>query len=251
MIPKTIHYCWISGDPYPEKIQRCVDSWKRVLPDYEIMVWDKTRAETIKSRYVNEAIENHRYAFAADFVRFYALYTYGGIYLDSDVEVLKPFDDLLGLKYFIGKENSGNDWEPAIMGAEAGVPWMKNMLEYWHLGNWSFTDLWGRPRMGVLPQVCKKQLKDYSIKDCKTIEDWTYSDDYICRFPSDWFSPKSWETLDVNVTPNTYCIHHFAASWHAKKDELPILHSPIKKMMRAIRSIASYLKHDIVLKKKK
>lgn len=251
MIPKIIHLCWISGDPYPEKIQICVDSWKRVLPDYEIVVWDKARTETIHSRYVNEAIENRKYAFAADFIRFYALYTYGGIYLDSDVEVLKSFDDLLGLKYFIGKENSGNDWEPAIMGAEAGMPWMKKMLEYWHFGNWSFTDIWGRPRMGVLPQVCKKQLKDYTIKDCKTIADWTYGDDYICRFPYDWFSPKSWETLDINVTQNTYCIHHFAATWHPTKNELPILHSPIKKLMRAIRNVASYIKHEVILRKEK
>lgn len=250
MIPKIIHLCWISGDPYPEKIQKCVDSWKRVLPDYEIMVWDKARVDSIGARYVNEAVENRKYAFAADFIRFYALYTYGGIYLDSDVEVLKSFDDLLGLRYFIGKENSGNDWEPAIMGAEAGVPWMKKMLEYWHFGNWSFTDIWGRPRQCVLPQVCAKMLKNYTIRDCMKIAEWEDGTDHICRFPADWFSPKSWETLEINVTENTYCIHHFAATWHPNKDELPILHSPIKKIMRAIRSMASYIKHKLILKKK-
>lgn len=250
MIPKVLHLCWISGDAYPEKIQKCVDSWKRVLPDYEIMVWDKARVESLGSRYVNEAVENRKYAFAADFIRFYALYTYGGIYLDSDVEVLKRFDDLLGLRYFIGKENSGNDWEPAVMGAEAGVPWMKKMLTYWHFGDWSFSDIWGRPRMAVLPQVCHKQLKGYDIKDCNCIADWQYSDEYICRFPADWFSPKSWETLEVTVTPNSYCIHHFAATWHPTKNDAIILHSPLKKMMSAIRFLASYIKHDVILKKK-
>ncbi len=246
MIPKIIHLCWISGDPYPEKIQKCVDSWKRVLPDYEIMVWDKARVDSIGSRYVNEAVENRKYAFAADFIRFYALCNYGGIYLDSDVEVLKSFDDLLGLRYFIGKENSWNDWEPAIMGAEAGVPWMREMLRYWNDGKISFTDIWGRPRQCVLPQVCAKMLKNYTIRDCKTIAEWVDGDDYICRFPADWFSPKSWETLVIDVTKNTYCIHHFAATWHPRKDELPVLHNPIKIIMRGIRRVASYVKHDLV-----
>lgn len=250
MIPKIIHLCWISGDPYPEKIQKCVDSWRRVLPDYEIVVWDKARVDSIGARYVNEAVENRKYAFAADFIRFYALYTYGGIYLDSDVEVLKSFDDLLGLRYFIGKENSGNDWEPAIMGAEAGVPWMREMLRYWKAGKISFTDIWGRPRQCVLPQVCAKMLKNYTIRDCKTIAEWEDGDDHICRFPADWFSPKSWETLEINVTENTYCIHHFAATWHPNKDMMPILHSPIKKIMRVIRHVASYVKYDLILKKK-
>lgn len=251
MIPRILHLCWISGDPYPEKIQKCVDSWKRVLPDYEIMIWDKQRVETIGSRYVNEAVLNRRYAFAADFIRFYALYTYGGIYMDSDVEVLKPFDDLLGLRYFIGKENSENEWEPAIMGAEAGVLWMREVLKYWKNGKISFTDIWGRSRTSVLPQVCDEQLKGYRIHDCKTITEWQYGEDFICRFPADWFSPKSWETLEINVTGNTYCIHHFAATWHPANNELPVLHSPIKRMMRAIRCLASYIKHDLILRRKK
>ena len=134
MIPKVIHYCWISGDPFPEKIQKCVNSWHQVLPDYEFVLWDAERIAGIGSRYVNEAVTSKQFAFAADFIRFYALYTYGGIYLDSDVEVLKPFDDLLGLRYFIGKENSWNVWEPAIIGAEAGIPWMKRMVRWWRMG---------------------------------------------------------------------------------------------------------------------
>lgn len=98
MIPKVIHYCWISGDPFPEKIQKCVDSWKRVLPDYEVVLWDYAKIHALNVRWCEEAIACKKYAFAADYIRFYALYNYGGIYLDSDVEVLKPFDDLLELR---------------------------------------------------------------------------------------------------------------------------------------------------------
>lgn len=248
MIPKIIHFCWISGDAFPEKINKCINSWKNILPDYEIVLWDFEKSHNIGSRYLDEAIENKRYAFAADFIRFYALYTYGGIYLDSDVEVLKSFDDLLHLKYFIGKENSSNDWEPAIMGAQAGIPWMKDVLRHWNFGNMSFTDIWGRPRTPVLPQVCAKRLKKYRIRDCKNVFDWRYGDDFISRFPAEWFSPKSWETLEICITKNTYCIHHFAATWHASKDVEVKLNS-VQRIMKLIREFFSYIKHEIILNK--
>ena len=249
MIPKVIHYCWISGDPFPEKIQRCVDSWHRLLPDYEFVLWDARRSASIGSRYVDEAIFYGKYAFAADFIRFYALYNLGGIYLDCDVEVLKPFDDLLGLKYFIGKENSWNDWEPAIMGAEASIPWMKQMLDWWRMGRKSFVDVWGRPQMQVLPWVCSRQLKSYSIMDCITLGDWSWSDNYICRFPADWFSPKSWETFEIKVTINSYCIHHFAATWNTcMPNDLRL--SPLQKSMKVVRKMFSYIKHNLIKKKK-
>ena len=250
MIPKTIHYCWISGDPFPEKIQRCVDSWHRLLPDYEFILWDADRVAKIGSRYVDEAISYKKYAFAADFIRFYALYTQGGIYLDSDVEVLKTFDDLLGLKYFIGKENSWNAWEPAILGAEAGVPWMKDMLDWWRMGKKPFVDIWGRPQMQVLPWVCSRQLADYAIKDCKTIGDWSWSDKCICRFPADWFSPKSWETMEVKVTDNTYCIHHFAATWNTFIPTNKLRLNPIQKGLNSVRRIGSIVKNSLIKKKK-
>lgn len=250
MIPKIIHYCWISGDPFPEKIQKCVDSWTKFLPDYEIVLWDFEKSNSIGSIYVNEAIANKRYAFATDYIRFYALYTYGGIYLDSDVEVLKSFDDLLKLRYFIGKENSGNDWEPAIIGAESGIPWMKEVLKHWKHGKISFTDVWGRPRTPVLPYVCSKQLSNYKIRDCISIADWQYGEDFICRFPADWFSPKSWENLNMSITANTYCIHHFAATWVASKDSNLELNL-FQRLMKWIRFLASYIKHDIILKNKK
>ena len=99
MIPKIIHFCWLSDDPYPKKIQFCLDTWKKKLPDYEIMLWDFNRFPKDKSVWVSEAFDARKYAFAADYIRFYALYNYGGIYLDSDVEVIKNFDDFLHLPY--------------------------------------------------------------------------------------------------------------------------------------------------------
>ena len=87
MIPKQIHLCWLSGDPYPAKIEKCLASWKKHLPDYEVVLWDTERFDLESVPWVKQAFEAKKYAFAADYIRFYALYNYGGIYLDSDVEV--------------------------------------------------------------------------------------------------------------------------------------------------------------------
>ena len=116
MIPKIIHLCWLSGDAYPAKIAKCLKTWRQHLPDYEIMLWDTQRFDMNSSQWVRQAFECKKYAFAADYIRFYALYHHGGIYLDSDVEVLKSFDDLLDLPYFVGAEKAQTP-EAAIMGA--------------------------------------------------------------------------------------------------------------------------------------
>ena len=130
MIPKIIHLCWLSGDAYPAKIARCIESWKKFLPDYDIMLWDTNRFDLSKSQWVRDAFENKKYAFAADYIRFYALYHYGGVYLDSDVEVLRSFNDLLDLPYFVGAEKAQTP-EAAIIGAEKGCDWIKQCLDYY------------------------------------------------------------------------------------------------------------------------
>lgn len=97
MIPKIIHYCWLSGDMYPDKIKKCINSWKKIMPDYEIMIWDLSRFDINSIVWTKQAYEKKKYAFASDYIRFYALYNYGGIYLDSDVEILRSFNDFLNL----------------------------------------------------------------------------------------------------------------------------------------------------------
>lgn len=98
MIPKIIHYCWLSNDPIPSNIQHYMDSWKKYLPDYEFIHWNFDKFDKSSSRWVSEAFDNKKYAFAADYIRLYALYHYGGIYLDMDVEVLKSFNPFLSLQ---------------------------------------------------------------------------------------------------------------------------------------------------------
>lgn len=121
MIPKKIHFCWLSGDEFPPFIRHCIDTWKQVLPDYELVLWNTKRFDINSVPWVKEAFEAKKYAFAADYIRLYSVYTEGGIYLDSDVEVLKRFDDLLQYKSFIGFEAATEKKvEAAIFGAEPG-----------------------------------------------------------------------------------------------------------------------------------
>lgn len=127
MIPKVIHYCWLSGDPIPEKLQRCMDSWKKFLPDYEFVLWDLERFDIKTSQWVKEAFEARKYAFAADYIRLYAVYNYGGVYMDMDVEVVRPFDDLLASPYILGLE-SEKGVEAGVFGAERYSLFLKKIL---------------------------------------------------------------------------------------------------------------------------
>ena len=99
MIPKIIHYCWLSDDKYPDNIQKCIDSWKIHLPDYQFKLWDLKAINLDENIWVKQAFESKKYAFAADYIRLFAVYNHGGIYFDTDIEVLKPFDDLLPVSY--------------------------------------------------------------------------------------------------------------------------------------------------------
>lgn len=212
MIPKKIHYCWLSKDEIPEKIQNYINSWKRLLPDYELIKWDLTKFPLEKNIWVRQAYENKKYAFAADYIRIYALYMEGGIYLDSDVEVVRSFDDLLNLPYFICKENSPQGLEAATIGSEKGVMWLKKCLEYYD--GKSFIGEDGETNTKVLPAIIYKQINEnFKIKYIDRVEEFDYSSDTVCVLSSDYFSPKNYVTKKILVTPNTYSIHHFAGSW--------------------------------------
>lgn len=217
MIPKVIHYCWLSGDPYPDKIQHCINTWHKFLPDYEIILWDTNRFELDQSEWVKEAFEAKRYAFAADYIRMYAVYNYGGIYLDSDVEVLKKFDDLLNLPYFIGKEGFSDRVEVAAFGAEKGTPWVKDCLDYYEGRHFKQSD--GSLDTRVMPDIVHDIImRKYEIKSIEEIGAFCNVNDVFNEFPNDWFCanvhlhPDDMDSTYI-VSDSTYCVHHFANSW--------------------------------------
>jgi hypothetical protein len=212
MIPKIVHYCWF-GNPYPDDIKACMASWQKHLPDYEFMLWNFDRFDKKLSLWVRQTVEVKKYGFTPDYIRLYALYNYGGIYLDTDVEVLKSFDDLLDLPYFLGEEATKHGIGSAILGAEKGCFWIGKLLEYYQ--NKKFILGIGRYDMRVMPSVMKEIfLKNYTIIKIKENESITYNEKEIYIFPIDYFSPKEYDNPNIlHLTKNTYTIHHFAGSW--------------------------------------
>ena len=203
----------MSGDPFPSDIQKCIDSWKRILPDYEIWLWDTKRFDLSTSVWVTEAYDKKKYAFCADYIRMYALFNYGGVYLDSDVEVLRSFNDLLTLPYFIGYE-SKQYFEAAIIGAEKGNPFIGDVLAYYK--DRHFVKENGSLDIQIMPEVMmnvtNSKWKRVLINE---ISDYINDPTIINVFPYDWFSPidSTGKRYVLRVSKNTYCIHHFASAW--------------------------------------
>lgn len=196
-IPKIIHYCWLSNDPVPEQMQKYMQTWKKHLPDYEFKLWNFDVFDKNSSLWVKQAFEAKKYAFAADYIRLYAVYTCGGIYMDMDVEVLKPFDDLLNNDLmFAYDDDEIKHLEAGCFGATKGHPFIGQCLEYYNNRHFIKED----GSLDTLPLPC--------------IITPIYNEIVKSRpFSSDHFTAKSWETGDLRVTKNTYTIHHFAASW--------------------------------------
>ena len=209
MIPKIIHLCWLSGDEFPPLIKDCIASMYKNLPDYEVKIWTKDNFDINSVVWVKEAFESKKYAFAADFIRFWALYNYGGIYLDSDVEVLKSFNEFLNCESFIGFEYL-NIPEAAVVGSEKGCESIKDCLD-WYNGK-SFLSESGEFKNDVVPLLVKIVLEkkfNMRIVDDGKIQKLSG----INLYPFNYFSPKNYFTGKIKVYKNTVCIHRFASAW--------------------------------------
>lgn len=234
MIPKIIHYCWLSNDPYPEKIQMCMDSWRKIMPDYELKLWNTQNFDIDNSiPYVKEAFSNRKWAFVADYIRLYALYTEGGIYLDSDVKVLKRFDDFLHHSFFTSMEYhpfmierdrslddidkngyrisdkyiSGIELQAAVMGAEKGNQFVKQILDWYHDKHFIKAD--GSMGLDVIaPQIYARIAEDYGFK-YKDIDQRLKGGLMIYR--SEIFAGNRRE-----ATPVSYAIHYCENSWNKR-----------------------------------
>lgn len=203
MIPKIVHYCWLSSDIVPADLQKYMNSWKEKLSDYEFVLWNFERFGINTSVWVNQAFEAKKYAFAADFIRLYAVYNYGGIYLDMDVEVIKSFDELLNNDIMIGYEDDKTKFiEAGCFGAKKGHPFIKQCLNYYNGREFIKSD--GCYDIRPLPQIMTEIANDKIFN-------------YINFYSSDYFTAKCNATGTIKQTNNTYSIHHFAGSWLPQK----------------------------------
>jgi mannosyltransferase OCH1-like enzyme len=211
-IPKKIHYCWLSSDPYPEPIVQCIASWHLALPEYEFVLWDRKKTENITGKWLNQSLAAKKYAFAADFVRIYALFTEGGIYLDSDVEVISTLNPFLKSRFFIGYEYGG-DLEPAIFGSEAGHPFLKSLLDYYQDRPFlkSNGTLDTKPLPLIFNDIARKTYGIFTDRGKVVL-----LQDGMTIYPHDFFSPKNYYFSKITTTINTVSIHHLLGSWIEK-----------------------------------
>lgn len=216
MIPKIIHLCWLSEEEFPDDIKSCIESWKTHLPDYEIWVWDTKRFDINSTIWTKEAFQEKKYAFAADYIRLYALYNYGGIYLDSDILVYKSFNDLLNLPYFIGEDFVGS-FEAAVIGTEKHCKWIKDILGYYtnrHFINNNCLD------MLPLPAVFLNCLRGkYTFKKINQVPPKYQSNSNTLNiFSKNFFNSRN--RVGIIKTSNSYCAHNYKGSWVDKKNTI-------------------------------
>lgn len=207
MIPKIIHFCWHGKDKMPELAERCIASWHKLMPDYEYKLWNEDVFDVNSVPYTKEAYEAGKYAFVSDYVRLWVLEREGGIYLDVDFEVYKPFDDLLSWKAFAGFE--GSKHSPVMMGviaSEAHGSWVKEMLEAYQGRHFLKPD--GTPDLTTNVQFLTAIMRENGFVQNGKEQD--YKDLHV--FPVEYFCPRQ-TTGEYVRTNNTYCEHLGLNSW--------------------------------------
>jgi len=224
-IPKIIHYMWLGEKPLSEQTKKYIETWKQHNPDYKIMEWNEKNVDTNCCDFVHEAYLNKKYAFIADYVRLKALKEYGGIWLDTDVEVTKSFDDLLSLNGFLSFENEAYT-ESAIMGSSKNSNYINLLYDFYF--NRKFIK---NNKMDLTPNTVIQSifLKEYFGLKYKNVTQ--NLADELTVFTSDYFAPKDYTTGEITITKNTYAIHNFVGSWVGKNATFQA------KFLRAVRKI--------------
>lgn len=235
-IPKIIHYCWFGQGEMTDKEKQWIQSWKIKCPDYDIKLWNETNYDIHKCKYMEEAAKCGKWSFVTDYVRLDVLYQYGGIYFDTDVELLKCFDDLLQYDGFIGFESLDRINSGQAIGAVAGNEIIRDLRDLYD--NISFFKADGSMNLIECPQY----ITSYLDKRGVLINNSRQSIPGMEIFPMDYFCPKNFKTGIMKVTSNTYSIHHFMGAWHSKKEKNIIL------FMQFTRRILGEKKGDIFLK---
>lgn len=225
MIPKVIHYCWFGKNPLTDDAKKCIESWKKYCPDYKIIEWNENNYDITKNKYMQNAYKEKKWAFVSDYARVDVVYQYGGIYLDTDVELIKTIDDLLDVEMFCGWESrdilldkKNISYENSVnfglgYGSVKGHGILKKILDIYD--NLNFYNADGTMNLVACPKYQTNALKEWGLDDSKRI----YQElEGVRVYPEDWFSPKSAFTGKINVTDNTRSIHHFSMSWINKTD---------------------------------
>lgn len=206
MIPKIVHYIWFGGNELGDKEQACLNSWKKNLPDYHIMRWDESNFDVSQNLYCQQAYDAKKWAFVSDYARLWALVNYGGLYFDTDLEVLKPLDDFLCHKAFSGFEDP-QGIPTAIMGCEKGFPLFQSLLNEYTNRQFIMPD-------GSYDETTNVQaITEFCLSKGLVLNNTYQEIEGFALYPNDYFCPKSYETGEIKLTSNSVTIHHFSGSW--------------------------------------
>lgn len=217
MIPKTIHYCWFGNGRKSRLAERCIASWRKFLPEYTICEWTEENFDVRTIPFTAEAYDAKKYAFVSDYARLKILYEYGGVYFDTDVEIIRPMDGMLFHGSWMGIED--HSFEPEAedcvalglgFAIEAHHPILKEIMDYYEHTHFSPTA--GGTEQTTIVRVVSGILRCHGLP--------TVVHDPICVegitiLPADYLCPKNYITGRIRITPNTVCIHHFDDSWHS------------------------------------
>lgn len=210
MIPKIIHFVWFGGKPYPKKIQYCIDSWKRILPDYQFIKWDESNFDVNSVKFTKEAYEVGKWAFVSDYARIKALYEYGGWYLDTDVEVLKPLSPFESNRVTLGTDENGS--LTAVYGTETKNDIWKNVLDVYNQTNFINPD--GSQNIKVINQYIQDEIAKMGYVHENKLQDFGNG---VIVYPDDYFHVVSLEKGTRHFTESSTCIHWQTMLWTSRK----------------------------------
>lgn len=223
MIPKIIHYCWVGGNPKPKSVLYCIESWKRFCPDYEIREWNESNYDFTKNEYMKQAYEAKKWGFVPDYARLDIVYEHGGIYLDTDVEMIRSFDGLLEHESFFGFEDTGEGSYFVSCGLGFGATKHNELIKT--LRNYydevSFCNSDGTLNLQPAPRHNTPLFAEFGVALNNKLQN-IHGNAF---YPSEYFCPKVFKTGKTCVTKKTYSIHHFSASWMDDTVRQEIVHA--------------------------
>ncbi len=214
VIPKKIHYCWFGGNPLPELASKCINSWKKFCPDYEIIEWNESNFDVECNDYVHEAYNAGKWAFVSDYARFKIIYDYGGIYFDTDVELIKNIDEIADKGPFMGCEAQNYVAPGLALAANPGLALIKTILDDYKNDHFINSD--GSQNFKTVVERTTKILEKHGFNKNKNEIQFV---DGIYIYPEDYFCPLNYRTGVLTITDNTVAIHHYVASWQDEKEQ--------------------------------
>lgn len=219
-IPKLIHYCWFGGNPLPELALKCIESWKKYCPDYEIKEWNESNFNIDSCDYVKEAYEAKKWAFVSDYARFWILYHEGGLYFDTDVEIIKPIEDIIQKGPFMGGEPTENaDTEMKVapglgLAVNKGNKFYKDILDFYNKRHFLLEN--GENDVTTIVEYTTDLLVEKGFSSKQEIQ--LVEGIYI--YPPEFFCPMNYITGEIFITENTRSIHHYSESWHNSAEKM-------------------------------